>query len=118
MNQYKDFLEESEKEKKELVECYKEAKRQTIERTDPLESFSKDLRDSIKRRVKYCNQQVNKVMDIFHQIRFKEFLENTKREINEYTKKSFTPQEGINKSESEKLQEQLEPLPPCPMSDE
>ena len=29
----KDFLEEAEKEKKELAECYKEAKRQTEERT-------------------------------------------------------------------------------------
>ena len=29
----KDFLEEAEKEKKELEECYKEAKRQTEERT-------------------------------------------------------------------------------------
>jgi len=28
----KDFLEEAEKEKKELAECYKEAKRQTEER--------------------------------------------------------------------------------------
>jgi len=29
---HKDFLEEAEKEKKELAECYKEAKRQTEER--------------------------------------------------------------------------------------
>ena len=32
--QKKDFLEEAEKEKKELAECYKEAKRQTEERKE------------------------------------------------------------------------------------
>ena len=48
---FKYFLEEAEKEKKELAECYKEAKRQTAERTDPLENFSKDLKDSIKKRI-------------------------------------------------------------------
>ena len=49
---FKYFLEEAEKEKKELAECYKEAKRQTKERTaGPLDSFSEDLKDSIKKRI-------------------------------------------------------------------
>ena len=38
------------KENDELAECYKEAKRQTKERTKPLESFSEDLQESIHRR--------------------------------------------------------------------
>jgi len=50
---FKDFLEEAEKEKKELEESYKESKRQTKERTTgPLDSFSKDLKDSIKKKEK------------------------------------------------------------------
>ena len=50
----KDFLEEAEKEKKELNESYEEAKRQTEERkekeqhTNPINSFSDDLQNSIK----------------------------------------------------------------------
>ena len=52
----KDFLEEAEKEKKELEESYKESLRQTKERKekeqrpDPLDSFSEDLQNSIKER--------------------------------------------------------------------
>ena len=51
----KDFLEEAEKEKKELEESYKESRRQTEERkekerhTHPLNSFSDDLQNSIKK---------------------------------------------------------------------
>ena len=50
----KDFLEEAEKEKKELEESYKESVRQTEERkekeqhTGPISSFSDDLQNSIK----------------------------------------------------------------------
>ena len=50
----KDFLEEAEKEKKELEESYQESKRQTEERkekerhTNPIDSFSDDLQNSIK----------------------------------------------------------------------
>ena len=50
----KDFLEEAEKEKKELEESYKESRRQTEERkekeqhTNPINSFSEDLQNSIK----------------------------------------------------------------------
>ena len=48
---FKEFLEETKKEKKELAESYKESKRQTKERTEvPLDNFSKDLKDSIKKR--------------------------------------------------------------------
>ena len=52
----KDFLEEAEKEKKELEESYKESRRQTKERkekerlTGPIDSFSDDLQNSIKER--------------------------------------------------------------------
>ena len=50
---FKEFLEETKKEKKELTESYKESKRQTKERTEgPLDNFSKDLKDSIKKRRK------------------------------------------------------------------
>ena len=50
---FKKFLEEAEKEKKELEESYKESRRQTKERTTgPLDSFSKDLKDSIKKKEK------------------------------------------------------------------
>tara|TARA_R110000751_G_scaffold303701_1_gene418600 strand:- start:39 stop:407 length:369 start_codon:yes stop_codon:yes gene_type:complete len=45
-----DFLDQAEKEKKELEESYQEAKRQTKERTTPLNSFSKDLKESIQKR--------------------------------------------------------------------
>ena len=51
----KDFLEEAEKEKKELEESYQESVRQTKERkekegdTSPLDSFSEDLQNSIKK---------------------------------------------------------------------
>ena len=38
------------KEIKELEASYKESRRQTAERTNPLKNFSKDLQDSIKKR--------------------------------------------------------------------
>jgi len=52
----KDFLEEAEKEKKELEESYQESVRQTKERkakerlTSPIDYFSDDLQNSIKER--------------------------------------------------------------------
>tara|TARA_R110000751_G_scaffold261598_1_gene360891 strand:- start:466 stop:801 length:336 start_codon:yes stop_codon:yes gene_type:complete len=46
----KDFLDQAEREKKELEESYQEAKRQTKERTKPFKSFSKDLQESIHKR--------------------------------------------------------------------
>ena len=52
----KDFYEETQKEKKELEESYQESRRQTQERrekerlTGPLDSFSEDLQNSIKKR--------------------------------------------------------------------
>ena len=39
------------KEDEELEESYKESVRQTKERTDPLKNFSKDLQESIKKRM-------------------------------------------------------------------
>ena len=67
----KDFLEEAEKEKKELEESYQESVRQTKERkakerlTGPIDSFSDDLQNSIKERkstewVKGYNKWKNK----------------------------------------------------------
>ena len=45
---YKDFLEEAEKEKKELKECYQEAKRQTEERKSKewINGYNKWKKDS------------------------------------------------------------------------
>ena len=51
-----DFLDQAEREKKELEESYQESRRQTEERkakerhTHPLDSFSKDLQKSINER--------------------------------------------------------------------
>tara|TARA_R110001583_G_scaffold88878_1_gene230044 strand:+ start:407 stop:820 length:414 start_codon:yes stop_codon:yes gene_type:complete len=51
-----DFLDQAEKEKKELEESYQESRRQTAERkekerlTSPLDSFSDDLQKSINER--------------------------------------------------------------------
>jgi hypothetical protein len=54
----KDFLEEAEKEKKELEESYKESRRQTKERnTGPLDSFSGDLQNSIKESKKQTKER-------------------------------------------------------------
>ena len=52
----KDFYEETQKEKQELEESYKESLRQTQERkakerlTGPIDSFSEDLQNSIEKR--------------------------------------------------------------------
>ena len=51
-----DFLDQAEREKKELEESYQESRRQTEERkakerlTGPIDSFSEDLQNSIKKR--------------------------------------------------------------------
>ena len=58
-------------------------------------------------------------MEIFHGLKFKSFIENAKKEQKELNE-SYR-QSKRNKKErttSEKLQEELEPIPPCPMSDE
>jgi len=41
------------KENEELAESYKESRRQTKERNDPLKNFSKDLQESIKKKRKH-----------------------------------------------------------------
>jgi len=57
----KDFLEEVEKEKKELEESYQESKRQTKERNrSPLDSFSDDLQNSIKESKRQTNPEGKK----------------------------------------------------------
>ena len=58
-------------------------------------------------------------MEIFHGLKFKSFIENTKKkqkELNESYQQSKRNKK--ERTTSEKLQEELEPLPPCPMSDE
>jgi hypothetical protein len=58
-------------------------------------------------------------MEIFHGLKFKSFIENAKKKQKELDE-SYR-QSKRNKKErttSEKLQEELEPIPPCPMSDE
>ena len=58
-------------------------------------------------------------MEIFHGLKFKSFIENAIKEQKELDE-SYQ-QSKRNKKErttSEKLQEELEPIPPCPMSDE
>ena len=58
-------------------------------------------------------------MEIFHGLKFKSFIENAKKKRKELDE-SYR-QSKRNKKErttSEKLQEELELIPPCPMSDE
>ena len=58
-------------------------------------------------------------MEIVRGIRFKKFLEEAekeKKELEESYKESR--RQTKERTTSEKLQEQLEPLSPCPMSDE
>ena len=58
-------------------------------------------------------------MEIFHGLKFKSFIENTKKkqkELNESYQQSKRNKK--ERTTSEKLQEELEPIPPCPMSDE
>ena len=58
-------------------------------------------------------------MEIVRGIRFKKYLEEAEKERNQLAESS--EESKRNKKErttSEKLQEKLEPLSPCPMSDE
>ena len=58
-------------------------------------------------------------MEIFHGLKFKSFIENTikkQKELNESYRQSKRNKK--ERTTSEKLQEELEPIPPCPMSDE
>ena len=58
-------------------------------------------------------------MEIFHGLKFKSFIENAKKkqkELNESYQQSKKNKK--ERTTSEKLQEELEPIPPCPMSDE
>ena len=58
-------------------------------------------------------------MEIVRGIRFKKFLEETekeKKELEESYKESR--RQTKERTTSEKLQEKLKPLSPCPMSDE
>ena len=60
-----------------------------------------------------------KIMEIFHGLKFKSFIENSikeKKELNESYQRSKRNKK--ERTTSEKLQEELEPIPPCPMSDE
>ena len=45
---FKYFLEEAEKEKKELAECYEEAKRQTAERKKREKTISEESQDELE----------------------------------------------------------------------
>ena len=58
-------------------------------------------------------------MEIFHGLKFKSFIENAKKKQKELDESYH--QSKRNKKErttSEKLQEELEPLSQCPMSDD
>ena len=58
-------------------------------------------------------------MEIFHGLKFKSFIENAKKkqkELNESYRQSKRNKK--ERTTSEKLQEELEPIPSCPMSDE
>ena len=58
-------------------------------------------------------------MEIFHGLKFKSFIENAKKkqkELNESYQQSKRNKK--ERTTSEKLQDELEPIPPCPMSDE
>ena len=58
-------------------------------------------------------------MEIFHGLKFKSFIENAKKkqkELNESYRQSKRNKK--ERTTAEKLQEELEQIPPCPMSDE
>ena len=58
-------------------------------------------------------------MEIFHGLKFKSFIENAikkQKELDESYQQSKRNKK--DRTTSEKLQEELEPIPPCPMSDE
>ena len=58
-------------------------------------------------------------MEIFHGLKFESFIENAKKkqkELNESYQQSKRNKK--ERTTSEKLQQELEPIPLCPMSDE
>jgi hypothetical protein len=58
-------------------------------------------------------------MEIFHGLKFESFIENAikkQKELDESYRQSKRNKK--ERTTSEKLQEELEPIPPCPMSDE
>ena len=58
-------------------------------------------------------------MEIFHGLKFKSFIENAikkQKELDESYQQSKRNKK--ERTTSEKLQEELEPIPSCPMSDE
>jgi hypothetical protein len=58
-------------------------------------------------------------MEIFHGLKFKSFIENAKKkqkELNESYRQSKRNKK--ERTTSEKLQEELEPIPPHPISNE
>ena len=58
-------------------------------------------------------------MEIVQGIRFKKFLEEAEKEKKELAESyEQSKRQTKERTTSEKLQEQLEPLSPCPMSDE
>ena len=58
-------------------------------------------------------------MEIVQGIRFKKFLEEAEKEKKELAESyEESKRQTKERTTSEKLQEQLEPLSPCPMSDE
>jgi hypothetical protein len=58
-------------------------------------------------------------MEIFHGLKFKSFIENTKKKQKELDESyQQSKRNKKDRTTSEKLQEELEPIPPCPMSDE
>jgi hypothetical protein len=58
-------------------------------------------------------------MEIFHGLKFKSFIENAKKKQKELDESYHQSKRNKkDRTTSEKLQEELEPIPPCPMSDE
>ena len=58
-------------------------------------------------------------MEIFHGLKFKSFIENAKKKQKELDEScQHSKRNKKERTTSEKLQEELEPIPPCPMSDE
>ena len=66
-----------------------------------------------------CDKVKQNIMEIFRGKRFKGFLEESIKEKKELDKSYQQSKRNKKKRTiSEKLQEELEPLPSCPMSDE
>ena len=58
-------------------------------------------------------------MGFFHGLKFKSFIENAKKKQKELDESYHQfKRNKKDRTTSEKLQEELEPIPPCPMSDE